>query len=321
MLYLNSNSKLTVVSESGTGVVFDHISQAEIKESVKELGDTATIVIPRQYGKIRNKEVLKYLHVGDKVELQLGYNGEYHTEFKGYLREIGSGYPVNLYVDDELYPLRKNSFNESWKSITLRKLLNHIAGGYKIECPDVDLGAFQIDNASTLVVLRELKRQYGFYSFLKDDTLHCQFAYDVRGIGNMHTYNVQKNVKKTNLKYSRKEDYSIQITAISTNSDGTKTTAKLGSTDREASQRTLNFRNKSESELRELAQKELDRLVFDGFTGSIIGYGHPRVHAGDTIKIVDSKEPERDGSYLVEDVTIRYGKSYFERICKLSYKI
>jgi len=321
MLYLNLNSRLTITSDTGTSIVFDHISKAEIKQSVKELGDTATVVIPRQYGKIKSKAVLDHIKAGDKVKLELGYNGELFTEFTGYLREIGSGYPLTLQVDDELYPLRKNSWNESWKSITLKDLLTKIAEGYKIECPDVNLGAFQIDNASTLVVLRELKRQYGFYSLLKDGVLHCQFAYDVRGVGNIYTYNVQKNVKKTNLQYTRKEDNEMQITAISTMQGGNKITVKVGSKDKDASQRTLNFYNKSKSELQELAQKELDRLVFDGFTGTITGFGYPRVCAGDTLKIIDAKEPERDGSYLVEEACINYGNAYYERVCRLSYKV
>ena len=322
MLYLNLNSRLTITNpDTKSGIVFNHISKAEIKQSVKELGDTAVIVIPRQYGKLKNKAILQHIKVGDRVQLELGYNGELFTEFTGYLREIGSGYPLKLEVDDELYPLRKNSFKESWKSITLKKLLEKIAEGYKIECPDVNLGAFQIDNASTLVVLRELKNQYGFYSFLKDGTLYCQFAYDVRGVGNIFTYNVQKNVKKTDLKYQRKEDVQIQITAISNQSNGKKITEKVGSKDKDASLRTLNFRNKSSAELKELAQKELDRLVFDGFTGTITGFGYPRICAGDTLKIVDAKEPERDGSYLVEEVNINYGNAYYERICRLSYKI
>ncbi len=325
MLYLNLKSQLTLTDpKTGKGVRFDHISEAEIEQSVLTLGDTATITIPRRYGKIKDRGIFEYFKVGDKVTLELGYNGELHPEFTGYLREIESGYPVKLHVDDELYMLRKNNWVKSWKSISLKELLTQIAPGYQIECPDVNLGQFQIDNASTLVVLQELKKQYGFSSFLKDNTLHCQFTYDVRGIGDIHTYDFSKNVRKgkTNLTYRRKEDFNIQIKAISNLSNGKKLTETVGSKDKDASQRTLNFKDKTQQELRELALKELDRLVFDGFEGTISGFGYPRTKAGDTLKIIDKKEPERNGMYLIEAVTIRYGfDNIYERINKLSYKV
>ncbi|NDW10951.1 hypothetical protein [Dysgonomonas sp. 520] len=322
MSYLNLNSRLVITNtETKQSIVFNHISDAEIKLSVKVLGDTATVTIPRRYGKLKDKEVLQYIKAGFSVQLELGYNGEYHTEFNGFVREVGSGYPLKIYIDDAFYKLRKNSFNKSWKSVTLKQLLSEIASGYKIECPDVDLGTFQIDNASTFVTLQALKDQYGFSAFLKDGTLYCQFAYDVRGVGRIHTYDFTKNVKKHSLTYQRKEDNKVRIRAISNQSTGKKVTVEVGNKEKEASVRTLNFRNKTEAELRKLALKTLDSLVFDGFTGNITGFGYPRVMAGDTLELISPKEPEQNGSYLAESVTIRYGNAYYERVCDLSYKV
>jgi hypothetical protein len=323
-LYLNLNSRLTITDQkTGKGVRFDHIAEAQITKSVVNIGDTATITIPRSYGKIKDRGIFDYFKVGDKALLELGYDGDLFEEFTGYIREIESGYPVRLQVDDELYPLRKNSWNKSWESITLKNLLTTVAPGYKIECPDVNLGKWQIDNASTLVVLQTLKNQYGFSSFLKNGTLYCQYTYDVRGVGDIKTYDFSKNVRKNkvSLKYKRKEDFNLRIKAISNNSTGKKTFVEVGSKDKDASLRTLNFKDKTEKELRELALKTLDSLVFDGFEGSISGFGYPQVQAGDTLKIINEKEPERNGMYLVETVVIKYGNAYYERECKLSYKV
>jgi hypothetical protein len=91
--------------------------------------------------------------------------------------------------------------------------------------------------------------------------------------------------------------------------------------EKEASVHSFNCRDKSESELRELALKRLDALVFDGFEGTATGFGYPRVTAGDTLRLVSPKEPEQNGSYLVESVTLRYGNAYYERVCNLSYKV
>jgi hypothetical protein len=323
MQYLNLNSRLTITDEkSGRSIVFGHISSAEIKRSVKVIGDTAEIVIPRRYGELKNREVLQYIKAGYAVKLELGYDGERDVEFTGYVREVESGYPVRIQADDKWYAFRKNSFNKSWKQITLRELLKYVMSGYKIECPDVNMGAFQIDNASTLTVLRTIQQQYGFYSSLRDRTLYCQFAYDFAGKGAIYTYDFAKNVKpKAQLTYKRKEDIKLKITAISNLKSGKKLKVEVGSKDIDAEHRTLNFANKTVSELRQLALKQLDALVFDGLQGNVTGFGYPRVNAGDTLRLVSEKEPERNGDYLVEEVTIRYGNAYYERICGLSYKV
>ena len=51
------------------------------------------------------------------------------------------------------------------------------------------------------------------------------------------------------------------------------------------------------------------------------GFGIPLTNAGDTLKIVSKREPEREGQYLIESVTVRYGNAFYERINRLSYRI
>lgn len=322
-LYLNLNSRLTITNpETKQSIVFNHIAEAEIKRSIRTLGDTAYIVIPRNYGMLRKKETFNNLiRVGFKVKLELGYNGSYYTEFSGYLREVESGFPVKLYADDELYQFRKNKFIKSWKSVTLKQLLTELFPNYKIECLDMNLGAYIIDNASAVTVLRKIMEQYELYTLIDNDTIRCDFAAQVRS-PQKHNYNFSKNVKKSSLKYRRKEDTPIRIKAKSKQSNGKDIAIEIGSSDFEASERTLNCpANLSKEELTEFAQRKLDSLAFDGFDGSITGFGYPRVNAGDTLNIISKKEPERNGSYLVESLTIRYGCPYYERICDLSYKI
>jgi hypothetical protein len=48
----------------------------------------------------------------------------------------------------------------------------------------------------------------------------------------------------------------------------------------------------------------------------------PRTHAGDALTIRDSKEPEREGTFLIEKVNIGYSDSSgFSRKNTLSYKL
>lgn len=320
MLYLNLCSRLTVEPRTGGKVVLDRISEAEISKTIEVLGDKATVVIPRRYG--NGKDELKYyVSVGDRVRLELGYNGDLKVEFEGYIREIESGFPMKLHLDDETYPLRSNSFVKSWKNVTLKELLEYIAPGYEIECHDASLGKFQIDNQSTLWVLRFLKEHYGFYSAIRGRKLICKFKYEMAQSKQVHVYDFSKNVKKSSLKYRRKEDRKVRIKAVSYNKDGKKITETVGSKEEYVSIKTLSYTNKTGTELRELALAEYRRMCFDGFEGSVTGFGIPQTGAGDMLKIVSVKEPEREGQYLIESVTIRYGDTYYERINKLSYKV
>lgn len=319
MLYLNLCSRLTIERQNGGKVLIDRISSAEISKTVEVLGDKATVVVPRRYDS-KSGELKEFISVGDRVTLELGYNNELETEFKGYIREIESGFPMKLHLDDETFLLRSNSFVKSWKEVTLKEVLQYIAPNYEIDCHDAKLGKFQIDNASTLSVLRSLKEKYGFYSAIRGNKLVCKFKYEIVGSNEAHVYDFQKNVKKSSLKYRRKEDKRIRIKAVSYNKDGKKVAETVGSKEDYVSIKTLSYTNKTAKELRELALAEYKRVCFDGFEGTVTGFGLPRTSAGDILKLVSVKEPERNGKYLIESVTVRYGNAYFERINRLAYK-
>lgn len=320
MLYLNLCSRLTIEPKIGNKVVLDRISSAEVSKTVEMLGNKATVVVPRRYGDSTDK-LKQFISVGDRVRLELGYNDELNVEFEGYIREIESGFPMKLHLDDETFALRSTSFVKSWKEVKLKELLQYIAPGYEIDCHDAALGKYQIDNASALSVLRDLRQRYGFYSAIRGKKLVCKFKYEIVQSDVVHTYDFTKNVKKNSLKYRRKEDRKIKINAVSYSRDGKKITETVGSKEEYASVKTLSYLNKTAKELRELALAEYKRVCYDGFEGAVTGFGLPLTNAGDALKIVFPREPEREGKYLIESVTVRYGNAYYERINKLSYQI
>lgn len=320
MLYLNLCSRLTVEPQTGGKVVIDRISSVEISKTVEVLGDKATVVIPKRYGDGTEK-LTYYISAGDRVTLELGYNGELAVEFTGYIREIESGFPMKLHLDDETFFMRQNSFVKSWKSATLKEVLEYIAPGYEIDCHDATLGKYQIDNQSTLAVIRDLKERYGFYTAIRGKKIVCKFKYEIVEAKEVHVYDFTKNVKKSALKYKRKEDKKIRVKAVSYNRDGKRVTETVGNKEQYASVKTLSFTDKTAKELRELALAEYQRVCFEGFEGTVTGFGVPRTAAGDTLKIVSPREPEREGKYLIESVTVRYGNAYYERVNRLSYKV
>lgn len=316
-MYNSLNAEVKIGSTT-----FTEINSCEITQSVIELSDKATVVLPRNYKNKIGESVLDVLKVGQEVSVNLGYNDQLNEEFKGYVREIESDIPIKIHIDDEMYQFKKNNLVKSWQKVTLQDILQATSNGMKIDCPQVNMGKFIIDNESSYRVFMRLKQNYGLFTYVKDDVLHCGFPYQMKDKSFVtHEYEFGRNIKKNKLKYRRKEDVKLKVVAIANKKDGKKIKVELGSSESNASVRTMNFGDVDEKQLRTLANAELNKLCFDGYSGSIIGFGVPLTRAGDTLKIIDEREKDRAGKYLIESVKVRWGNAYFERINKLSYKV
>lgn len=319
--YLNQNARITIGK-----VVFDHINSVEIEENVNLLSGSAKITLPRNYQELNGKPVLDYLHVGDKVIIELGYDGNLNKEYTGYVREISSDIPIEIECD-EMYLLRQNNLIKSYKTVTLRQLLTDITQGTninQIECPEADLGKYIIDNASTYAVLRKLKEELGLYSRLYDDLLHVGFAWDWQpDFTANHTYTMHENVRKNNLKFRRESDFHVKVRVNIHHANGKVETVEYGSNNPDAAVSTINMTNRSVDDANAIAKARYRRSVYNGYTGDITGFGVPKVHAGDSLTIKDKAQPEREGTYLVEKTIIHYSQSPtgFRRNNELAYKI
>lgn len=304
------------------GLLFSSVNSIVIERSVKQLGDKAVITLPRNYAKLEGKGVLELMNSGDKVSIQLGYDGDLQEEFTGFLQNIESGAPLVLTIDDELYPLKRNNWCLSWPNITLEKLLKTIAPGYEIDCPDTSLGPFQISNASSFTVLSALQRDYGFYTYIRGNTLHCSFPYKLTGTGKIHEYKLYNYpVKANNLKYSRAEDKKIRVRVTSDQGSGKKVTYETGAKEGDGSLNITNIPGLTQAEAKAYGDSWYKSLAFDGYSGSITGFGWPQTQAGDTLKVTDPDEGIT-GNYLIESVRVIYDlKKGFERDNVLSFKV
>lgn len=319
LAYLNMSSRVTLGS-----IVLNNISNYEINENVLQMSNVASITIPRNYTRLADKPVLELIKVGDKVKIESCYNGLIGLEFSGYIREIESDFPLIIHCEDETYVLRQTSFIKSYKSATLKQILSDIIpAGITWDAPKTHIGKYMIDKASAHDVLNDLIKRYGLYARLHNGHLKVGLAYDFADTSRNHIYTIGINVKKNELKYKRKEDFKIRFKATATSPDGKKVSVTVGSHDIDASERTLNFAGPmTEEQLKEKARAIMAKLVYDGYSGTITGFGMPRTRAGDALEIRDKWEPERSGKYLVEKVDILYNESEgYKRVNTLSYKI
>lgn len=321
LAFLNMNARVTLGN-----VQLNNVSEFEITESIAEMSNVAKLVVPRNFALRNDVALLQQFKVGDRVIIECGYNDVYHTEFVGYVSEIDSDIPLVIKCDD-MYMLRQNSFVLSYPAgTTLRQVLNDIVpSDIIVEADDMIIGKYIIDNASTFAVLQDLVSNFGLFSRLNNGVLRVGLAYTYGNNTQRHIYKIGGNVKENNLKFRRAEDVKIRFNAVATNPNGSRTTVSVGAQGQNVSERTLNFVGpKSEDELRKQATAALAKVSFDGYQGNIVGFGIPRTRAGDSLTVIDRLEPDndyREGTYLIEAVTISYGLGGFSRQNNLSYKI
>lgn len=335
IMYLNIHYKVQIGN-----LLFTNINSGEVVSTWKELTDTGKLVLPRTFytvdktGKLKLTNVKESIKEKDPVKIDVAYNGVYNTEFEGYVRSISPEYPITLELEDDMLMLKGKPITESWEQIGLRDLVSFLLKEYNLNyeteiIDNINLGTFEINRASACRTLQTIKDEYGIYSFFRNKKLYVGFPYAFSF--NRHVYHLQKNVKgRTNLKYRSAESFPVKVKAISHQENGTKISIDVpdvGDPDYDltlletASERTLNFGPLSATELKKYARAELDKFSYNGYYGTIKGFGLPLTEHGDIVEIRDGRFPELNSSNLIDKVTKRFGPVYYERINELGKQV
>ena len=324
------------------GVTISGVTDVEFSQSVDTIGGQAKITLPRNMRRKDGKQLLDTVRTGDRVTIKLGYNGKLNAEFTGYLAHIGDGTPLVLECDDDWYTFKKAAhITKSYTSVTLKNLLKDLFKGYEVECVDFTFsGGYIIKDVTPFTVVKKIKEEVGFCAKLDSENkkITCFWAFDFKGF-QKHTYvfgtrngtlinelrdrKLIPNIAANGLKFVKKEDRKLQITGKAKQKKGKTITVTVGSKDDDAEKRTINFGSDvtSESELKKRIETELNNKSFDGYEGTVTGFGFPQTKAGDILKIVDTENPEREGEYLIKSVKVKFNGSGFRRENELSYKI
>ncbi len=305
---------------------FKQVTNVEIERTSRLLVDTARIEMPLSFT-LENKQRLtteKAIKRGDKVLVQLGYDGDLQSEFSGYVTNVKAARDKTIIeCEDNGFLMRKSIDNKAFGKTTLKEILRYVAGQCGVllsgEIADVNFEKFVLRNVTGLKVLNKLKDDYGLTAFFDyDGKLYVGLAYTYK-TGEI-TYDLQKNVIRSDLEFKDADDTKIKIHAISILRDNTRLEIELGDNDGEL--RTLYFYNiTSQSELKKLAEQEMDRLKYTGYRGSLTAFGLPVVKFGMTATIKDSNYPQREGKYYVESVKVRFGQNGFRRVVELGPKL
>jgi hypothetical protein len=296
---------------------FTSAAEVRVVSGWKNPGDYAAITLPRRLS-FKGQSVSDLLKPGDAVSIRLGYDSvRPPLRFTGQLSSLSPDTPMVVTAEDAVYPLKRNSVSKAWKQVALAELLAFIAPSVEIDCPDMQLGEFRIDRATSARVLVELQKTFGLYSYFRDSKLVCGFAYFKQG--QRVKLDMQRDIASSSLNQVGGAERRIKVTAINIERDGKKTTAIGGSPDGE--ERTLHFTGLTPERLKETAEAEAQRLTALGMDGSISALGYIEVSHGDIVELVDSLRPERNGSWLVDQVTHLWGMGGYRKEIQLGRRV
>lgn len=326
MAYLNMVATVAI-----GGVKFEAINSFEIEDSIYEVSGKATVTIPRNYKMLDGNPVLDYIKPGLRVTIIAGYiETGVKVEFTGWVKSVSADIPIKI-VCDQVYTLRGNNIVKSYAAVKLKQLLEDITENvlsfsgekYVIQCPDVNLGKLLISNESAYRTLLTIKQDFGFYSRIYDNVLYVGFAWDWKpGYTKRHIYKIQGNVKDAGeLKFKAEKDFNTKVRVKINHPNGKVEYVEAGSKEQDAAVTEVLSNARSKEEALLIAKARLKQFTYDGYTGSITGFGHPAVHAGDSLEIIDTRYPERQGTYLVEKVVQNFSVNGYQRECTISYKI
>ena len=287
------------------------VEKVSIKRSVELLADTATVTLPAT---VFNKTISieDKIKVGDAVEIELGYNDDLKTEFKGYLKSIKTdGGSLTLELEDDIYLFRKSVKDEEMKDASVKKILENICsqvGGFSVSCDyDFTYDKFVINNATGYDVLKKIQDEASPNIYLKDKVLHVHPQY--AEIFGEARYDFGKNIERegTDLKYKSEDERKFLIVVEGTDETGATVSVEKGVTG--GDKMTLKLPGvSSKSSLEQKAQSVLEQKVYTGYEGSFQTWLVPYVDAGYKVAITDPDYEVKNGTYYVISVETTFSK-------------
>jgi len=317
-MYVKLNCLVSITTEDGN-IKFDAVNNVEIEKSIDRIGSTAKIKIPTSARLVNNLEnttqsvqTAKVFKRGDKINIQLGYDDNLVEEFDGFIYKINYTTPLEIECEGYEFLLREDLPTKTFASTSLKEVLQYIVQDKKItldaDIPTVSMVNYIIPAKLTrLDALQQVKERYGLTIFFVNDTLYAGLDF-VKYKGTV-LYSLGVNTPKTDeLKYQYSDDVKLKVKAIQINKNNTKLEAEIG--DKDGEQRTLYFYTaKNMEDLKKLAETEIQKYKYTGYTGKITTFLEPYAVPGMVAEIRDINYAERSGKYEIRSVVITFGTS------------
>lgn len=301
-------AKITFKASRGRDtIVLRKPTSVTVEKSWKMLTDTALITIPRNVRDFDKQKVKDVFRPGDPVVIELGYNGEYYREFVGFISRVSADIPIKIWCEDAMWKLKQQPVNISKPATTLSALMDEIVTDYSIDAAEYEIGPVRYPNYTVATVLDDLKKRFGFVSYMQGETLVVGKIYaDDTEIEPVELH-LEKQVYRNTLEYRNAEDLRLKIRAVSTLNNGKKKTVEVGDAGGETRQLTY-FGIDDEAVLTQLATADYDKYKIDKYQGGVTTFGVPIIEHGWKVNLTSDLYPERNGMYYVDTIRVKFGE-------------
>lgn len=300
---------------------FGAVGNVKIIEDVATLTDTCVITIPKKvHWQGSDNDNNLPIKRGDKIDVKLGYGANLETRFTGYIRSVDNRFPVTITCEDSMFLFKTlKAKPKSYKTAMLNDVIKDLLAGTDIKFELIDnirLGQYRINQGTVAQELNELKQQFILRAYFRTiDNIPVLY------VGLLYPFdNRKKEIFKTgvniiteNFEFRQKEDIKVKIEATSVNIKNKRTYLEVG--DKDGDIIKINIPDLTESELKDFANKALERSKQTGLKGSFTTLGQPSVTKCDIVEV--HSLDGRIGSYLIVKNEIDFGMSGYRQTIDL----
>jgi len=303
---------------------FTSVNSIDVSTSIRNLTDTATVVLPRKVN-MKNKKLDEFIERGNEITIISGYlDIDKQTIFRGYITGVSSETPIRIECENEMWKLKQIKVApKRYEKFKLKDFLSEYAPDIDLEMPEnIEFGEVIIPEEKTVAnVIDYLKQNYPFNAFFDDKKMVAVLLTSTQQ--NRKTVKFKKglNIISDTLKYTLEKDIKIQIVAKSILPDNKKLESTKGDKDGEV--RTFFAPEyKTQSELDAFAENKLKTYKADKMSGDFTAFGIPFVKKGDVVHLYDDDNPERDNKEFIADaVKYSFSEKGYRQIITLGDEI
>ena len=295
------------------------VDSVKVKHSVEQLSDTATVTLPAMVeGKAL--EVESKLHAGDKVTIELGYDGKLETEFEGYLKAINTDNGnLTFECEDAIYLFDKKVDDVELTGVGMKALLEKVVAqvdpSFTVDTEfDFTWDKFVFYHATARDVLKKVQDETKANIWFDGNTLHVQPQY-AQASDRTVVFDFARNIESSNLKYRKASDKKVEVELTVNTPEGRKEKVTLGASGGKSIKREV-F-GMTVEQARKIAENEHTIWCYDGYEGSFTGWLIPFVEPGDAVKIIDTDYPAKEGTYYVTGTEVSFSKEGGKRTISL----
>ncbi|MCL2291231.1 MAG: hypothetical protein FWC34_11125 [Bacteroidetes bacterium] len=315
---------LVEIQGKSNKIKFTYANSIKVTASIRNLTDTATVVLPRKMS-MKGKKLNEFVKRGDKISIQVGYlDIDSQNIFNGYITSVSSETPIKIEAENEMWKLKQITVNPTrYDKFKLKDFLSEHAPDVELVMPEnIEFGEVIIQEETTVAkVLDYLKQNYPFNAFFDGKKMIAIMLTSQLQNSKEIKFKKGLNIISDTLKYTLADDVNIQIVAKSILSDNTKLESKKGDTKGEV--RTFYAPEyKTQKELDQYAQKMLDTYKADKMSGDFTAFGIPFVKKGDKALLYDDDNKERNEKKFIADAIVYdYGFGGYRQVVTLGDEI